>query len=84
METKAGYDLFDDSFRKLYSSLGLISDDGKFKELHRSCLNSANCWKGAEGRYPNGWSEISRPWVGKKYSEQAPGVRSKGRVAGNP
>jgi len=58
-------------FKKLYSELGLIDNDGEMLTLHSDCQNFSYCWQNIQNRKPenDGFWTITRPWIGQKYSE---------------
>lgn len=61
----------DRKFKKLYSELGLIDNNGKMLTLHSDCPNCNNCWQNIQDRKPgnDGFWTITRPWIGEKYSD---------------
>jgi len=61
----------DENFKKMYSTLGLIDNNGAILTLHSDCPKCNSCWKNIQERKPgnDGFWTVTRPWVGKKYSE---------------
>jgi hypothetical protein len=59
-------------FHKLYQSLNLLNESGQEIPLHSACQYRSECWNDAFDRCPpedQGWSSITRPWVGPRYEE---------------
>ena len=61
----------DNDFKKIYSELGLVDDNGAMLTLHSDCPNCNSCWQKIQDRKPrnDGFWTITRPWVGKKYND---------------
>jgi hypothetical protein len=63
--------MFEDEFRKLYTQLGFIAENGNHLPLFEVCNHAERCWNrvGDERRPLQNESGISAPWVGRKYNE---------------